>query len=383
MSNRVHFEVRTLVAFGSPRLPGAQAQYVRVPHAGGTLFKFPPDDAPASEAATWDRVGDSSLILLGDILPTGYFAALQAIQHPNLAPLFARQPYPVPSTALKASAADSPIVKLRVEDYFLTVAVVGLGPVGLCTLVSLIELLGLAGVSNFAIIAIDPNANRRETAETVLRALGSTPGGTIRVVSLDDASNVSNELSNGHGCDAVLEIVGNNSALELAYTLIRPFGVISSVGVHTHPQFPINGDALYSKNVSLAFGRCPESSAGLFLSKSRLLSKHIGCSTKENLARCCFVCPSDHLPAVIECGKMRYYQQKYPEVDDLVMVQVRQIAEMGAYVKLLEYDNIEGMILLSELSRRRIRSIQKLIRVGRNEVVVVLRVDKEKGEFLD
>jgi translation initiation factor 2 subunit 1 len=45
----------------------------------------------------------------------------------------------------------------------------------------------------------------------------------------------------------------------------------------------------------------------------------------------------------------------------------------------LEYDNTEGMILLSELSRRRIRSVQKLIRVGRNEVVVVLRVDKEKG----
>ena len=32
---------------------------------------------------------------------------------------------------------------------------------------------------------------------------------------------------------------------------------------------------------------------------------------------------------------MRYYQQKYPEVDELVMVQVRQIAEMGAYVKLV------------------------------------------------
>jgi translation initiation factor 2 subunit 1 len=96
---------------------------------------------------------------------------------------------------------------------------------------------------------------------------------------------------------------------------------------------------------------------------------------------------------------MRYYEQRYPEVDELVMVQVRQIAETGAYVKLvslkknfhlvlpidfeeqLEYDNIEGMILLSELSRRRIRSIQKLIRVGRNEVVVVLRVDKEKGRY--
>ena len=75
----------------------------------------------------------------------------------------------------------------------------------------------------------------------------------------------------------------------------------------------------------------------------------------------------------------RYYENKYPEVDEVVMVNVQEIAEMGAYVKLLEYDNIEGMVLLSELLRRRIRSIQKLIRVGKNEVAVVLRVDKEKG----
>lgn len=75
----------------------------------------------------------------------------------------------------------------------------------------------------------------------------------------------------------------------------------------------------------------------------------------------------------------RFYEEKFPEIDSFVMVNVKQIAEMGAYVKLLEYDNIDGMILLSELSRRRIRSIQKLIRVGRNEVVVVLRVDKDKG----
>uniref|UniRef100_A0A8V0ZCS2 Eukaryotic translation initiation factor 2 subunit 1 n=1 Tax=Gallus gallus TaxID=9031 RepID=A0A8V0ZCS2_CHICK len=75
----------------------------------------------------------------------------------------------------------------------------------------------------------------------------------------------------------------------------------------------------------------------------------------------------------------RFYQHKFPEVEDVVMVNVRSIAEMGAYVSLLEYNNIEGMILLSELSRRRIRSINKLIRIGRNECVVVIRVDKEKG----
>ncbi|XP_020630627.1 eukaryotic translation initiation factor 2 subunit 1-like [Orbicella faveolata] len=74
----------------------------------------------------------------------------------------------------------------------------------------------------------------------------------------------------------------------------------------------------------------------------------------------------------------RFYKHKYPEIDDVVMVNVRSIAEMGAYVNLLEYNNIEGMILLSELSRRRIRSINKLIRVGRNECVVVIRVDKDK-----
>jgi len=61
------------------------------------------------------------------------------------------------------------------------------------------------------------------------------------------------------------------------------------------------------------------------------------------------------------------------------MVNVRSIAEMGAYVDLLEYNNIEGMILLSELSRRRIRSINKLIRIGKSECVVVIRVDKDKG----
>ena len=75
----------------------------------------------------------------------------------------------------------------------------------------------------------------------------------------------------------------------------------------------------------------------------------------------------------------RMYESEFPEIDDVVMVQVRSIAEMGAYVALLEYDNIEGMILLSELTRRRIRSVNKLIRVGKQEVCMVLRVDREKG----
>ena len=80
-----------------------------------------------------------------------------------------------------------------------------------------------------------------------------------------------------------------------------------------------------------------------------------------------------------EKTKCRFYESQFPDVDELVMVNVRNVETLGAYVTLLEYNNIEGMVLLSELSRRRIRSIAKLIRVGRQEVVMVMRVDKEKG----
>ena len=41
----------------------------------------------------------------------------------------------------------------------------------------------------------------------------------------------------------------------------------------------------------------------------------------------------------------RYYENKFPELEDLVMVNVRNIQEMGAYVHLLEYNNIEGSAL--------------------------------------
>ena len=45
-------------------------------------------------------------------------------------------------------------------------------------------------------------------------------------------------------------------------------------------------------------------------------------------------------------SQCRFYEKKFPEIDDVVVVNVRSIADMGAYVHLLEYNNIEGMILL-------------------------------------
>jgi translation initiation factor 2 subunit 1 len=52
------------------------------------------------------------------------------------------------------------------------------------------------------------------------------------------------------------------------------------------------------------------------------------------------------------------------------------------FIHALQSDNTEGMILLAELSHHHIHSIQTFIRVDRNKVDVVVRIDKEKG-FID
>ncbi|MES1907823.1 MAG: hypothetical protein MHM6MM_000864 [Cercozoa sp. M6MM] len=77
----------------------------------------------------------------------------------------------------------------------------------------------------------------------------------------------------------------------------------------------------------------------------------------------------------------RFYKNKFPEVGEVVFVEVKRITEVGAYVELLEYNGVEGMILMSQLSKRRIRSVQSLIRVGKKDVASVMRVDEQRGDI--
>ena len=74
----------------------------------------------------------------------------------------------------------------------------------------------------------------------------------------------------------------------------------------------------------------------------------------------------------------RFYNKELPEIEDVVLVQVKSLSDIGAYVTLLEYGKLEGMIQISEMSNRRIRSISKLTRVGNVEVCLVLRVDADR-----
>ena len=68
-----------------------------------------------------------------------------------------------------------------------------------------------------------------------------------------------------------------------------------------------------------------------------------------------------------------------PKIGDLVMVKVHSMTDTSAYVHLLEFNNIEGMVPFTELSRRRIRSVNQIAKVGKLMVVVVIRVDRGKG----
>ncbi|KAI0364278.1 GroES-like protein [Pilatotrama ljubarskyi] len=264
---RIGFTCRCIHSclFGIPTLPGGQAQYVRIPKAGGTLFSISALKSPSPGATKWDlaHLTDSSLILLADILPTGVFAVMQALQHPKIAPILTGKPYPyggfVPGGPIAQGQAAT---ALKDEDRVLTIGVVGLGPVGLCATVSLLDIL--AGLERdrglvYQVIAIDPLESRRTKMQAVYETIEASGKGNGRfaVASVEEGKKLVDQLTSGAGCNAVLEIVGNNSALTTAYDIVRPFGTISSVGVHQEPPLPFSGRDVYNKNVSFDFGRCP------------------------------------------------------------------------------------------------------------------------------
>jgi len=181
---------------GGQGLQGAQAQYVRVPLADGSLFPLPED------------VGEEEGLLLGDILATGYFAADGA--------------------GIKPGG---------------TYVVLGCGPVGLMGIVGAREL----GAER--LYAVDCIPERL----TLAQSYGAIPID----FSKQDPAELIRETTQGLGADAVMELVGSASASRLAMDLIRPGGTISIAGVHTEPHFAFSPGEAYDKNITLRIGRCP------------------------------------------------------------------------------------------------------------------------------
>ncbi|KFH42159.1 putative zinc-type alcohol dehydrogenase-like protein-like protein [Hapsidospora chrysogenum ATCC 11550] len=189
--------------FGCTLLDGGQAQYVRIPLADSTAVKAPP---------AIDRV---KLCLMADIFPTGYFAADNALG--RMDPELARES---------------------------VVVLFGCGPVGLCALVAALE------HRPRALLAVDGVPSRLETAGK----LGAEPWNYQ--TQRDELFRRVRELTEGRGADVVIEVVGHSSALDLGFQLLRPWGTISSVGVH-NGEIPWNGNQAYGKNLTIKMGRCP------------------------------------------------------------------------------------------------------------------------------
>ena len=177
-------------------LQGGQAEYVRVPLADATLVKIP------------ESISDEEALLLGDVRSTGYYCADMANIHPDG-----------------------------------TYVVVGCGPVGLMAIVGAKE---LGAQKIFAIDAIESRLNQ-----------AAAFGATSLNYKTQNVEEIIKELTEGRGADAVLEVVGSHAASRTAMNLLRPGGIISTVGVHTDRQFSFSPIEAYDKNLTYKIGRCP------------------------------------------------------------------------------------------------------------------------------
>lgn len=156
-------------------------------------------------------IPEEMLVLMADIFPTGYFAAARFLK-------------------------DLP---QRDRDEY-TAVVIGCGPVGICAVTCALTMVK-------TVYAIDSIPERLAEAEKI---------GAIPIHLDDDPAAKIKAASGGRGADVVMEVVGHADAFMLAFDMIRPWGQISSIGVHTE-QIPLNGLLCYGKNVTMSFGRCP------------------------------------------------------------------------------------------------------------------------------
>ena len=173
-------------------LPGAQAERLRVPSADVNLLPVP------------DDVADEAALFVGDVLTSGFYGA-----------------------SLADPSADR------------TVAVLGCGPVGICTI------LGLRALGAASVYAIDREPRRLALAE----GAGATP------VHLDERNPITvlAEATGGRGADAVIDAVGHPSAFESATDVVRRGGTVVVVGVYASEVTPFQLGASWSRALSFRF----------------------------------------------------------------------------------------------------------------------------------
>ena len=186
---------RAVTAFGlSAAMNGGQAEFVNVPNADSTLMPIP------------DGISDEQAVLLTDAAATAYFGITNADVQPGS-----------------------------------TVAIVGLGPIGLIG----VELAFILGASK--VFAIDPIEERRARA-TALGAVSFAPGKEA-VAQIKDQTE-------GAGAHSVFEASGVRAAVDTAVSLVRPNGTLSFIGL-PQPDVTLPLMLLLYKNITVRAGVAP------------------------------------------------------------------------------------------------------------------------------
>jgi translation initiation factor 2 subunit 1 len=77
-----------------------------------------------------------------------------------------------------------------------------------------------------------------------------------------------------------------------------------------------------------------------------------------------------------------YYKKKgLPEEGEIVICKVTKILYHSVFVSLEEYENLDGMIHISEISPGRIRNLRDYVTEGKQIVCKVLNIKKEKNQI--
>jgi alcohol dehydrogenase len=170
---------------------GTQAEFVRIPYADTSLYPIP------------DGADEEKLVMLSDILPTGF---------------------------------ECGVLNGKVQPGS-TVAIVGSGPIGLAAL------LTAQFYSPADLIMIDLDNNRLEVA----RRLGAT---AVINSANGEAVETLMKMTGGRGADTVIEAVGIPATFELCEKIVAPGGIIANIGVHG-TKVDLHLENLWDRNITI------------------------------------------------------------------------------------------------------------------------------------
>ena len=173
------------------KIDGTQAEFVRIPYADTSLYPIP------------DGADEEALVMLSDILPTGF---------------------------------ECGVLNGKVQPGS-TVAIVGSGPIGLAAL------LTAQFYSPAEIIMIDLDDNRLEMARRfgATAVINSTDGKAVATVM---------KMTGKRGVDTAIEAVGIPATFELCEKIIGPGGIIANIGVHG-TKVDLHLENLWDRNITI------------------------------------------------------------------------------------------------------------------------------------